>query len=101
MTTTVFLEKTEGTTKDNGLLEKCDPCRRCPLYKGTGECCTTGQTFDAHDNMGRLTALVIAAVTEKPQTLGEIAVQIVQQTGNRMNFRRKKNSSCYNVHSDV
>lgn len=91
MMTTVFPEKTEGSmTDDNGLLADCDPCERCPLYKGSEGCCATGKSFDKHPNLQKLIRIARETTSETPQTLGEIALKIVQQTGNRMNFRGKK-----------
>ena len=81
----------EGSTiNHNGLLAQCDPCRRCPLYKGSDGCCATGESFDKHPNLPRLVKILKEATSESPQTLGEITLKVVQKTGNKMNFRGKK-----------
>lgn len=90
MTTTlenpcILLE--DGTS----ILESCDPCRQCPLHKkDKNNGCCIGKSFNKHPNIQRLIMLAREAVSKTPETLGEIIVKIVQQSGNRMNFRNKK-----------
>ncbi len=72
-----------------GTLESHVPCCRCPLYKGKESCCVIGKSFDQHPNIQRLVNIASDATDSQPQSLCQIVAKVVQQSGNRMNFRRQ------------
>jgi len=86
--TTITLENQILLEDGTSIPEKCDPCCQCPLRSKNG--CCAGQSFNNHPTIQRLIMFARKATSKTPKSLSEIIVGVVQQSGNRMNFRNQQ-----------